>query len=448
MKYTRFLFAALLTVSATVMGQDLKSGYYNENYLYRHELNPAFGNEKSYFAMPFFLGNMNISMGGNVGVENFLYKRGGKTVTFLHPDVSSSDFDINDNNKLTEDLKLQLLGFGFKGFGGYNTFELNLRQNMGYCFDGDVLRMFKDGLTNKTYDFSNIGATFQSYVELGIGHSRQINEQWRVGGKFKFLVGVARADLIVDQAQVNLGEDSYSAAVDARIEGNFKGLKYKYDEKGNFDGIDDLEEFGIGGFGVAFDLGAEYKLNDNWSFSGAIVDLGFIHWNTNEVVGTEGLQFNTGDYSFNVNDEKENNFSDVLDKMGDDLEDMANLKNRGNHGSQNKMLGATMNLGANWRACFYDKLTFGLINTTRFQGKYSWTDFRLSANVRPIKGFSATTNLSMGTYGFGFGWMLDFQTKKGIDLFLGMDRLPGKFAKDNVPLNSNLQFSMGIGFPF
>lgn len=448
MKYTRFLLAALLTVSATVMGQDLKSGYYNENYLYRHELNPAFGNEKGYFAMPFFLGNMNVTMGGNVGVKNFLYNRNGKTVTFLHPDVSSGDFKIKDNNKITEELKFQLLGFGFKGMGGYNTFEINMRQNMGFCFDGDMLRMFKDGVTNKTYDLSNMGATFQSYVEIGLGHSHQIDEHWRVGGKFKFLVGAARADLIVDKAEVNLGEDAYSALVDARIEGNFKGLKYKYDNDGNFDGIDDIDNFGIGGFGVAFDLGAEYKLDDHWSFSAAVVDLGFINWNTNEVVGTEGKQFNTGEYTFNVNEDNENKFSNVLDDMGDELSDLATFKNRGNQGAQKKMLGATMNLGANWRASFYDKLTFGLTNSTRMQGKYTWTDFRLSANVRPCKGFAATANMSLGTYGFGFGWMLDFQAKKGIDFFLGMDRLPGKFTKEYVPLSSNLQFSMGIGFPF
>ena len=81
-------------------------------------------------------------------------------------------------------------------------------------------------------------------------------------------------------------------------------------------------------------------------------------------------------------------------------------------------------------------------------GGYSWTEFRLSANVMPVKYVSASANLVCGTYGVGFGWLLNVTSGKGFNLFLGMDRVPGKLTKQHVPLNSNFNVNFGINFPF
>ena len=73
-------------------------------------------------------------------------------------------------------------------------------------------------------------------------------------------------------------------------------------------GIDD-SSWGINGFGLAVDLGAEYKLDDNWKFSAAILDLGYIGWNTNFVASTNGdKQVSTGDYKFNLDDDEAHSF--------------------------------------------------------------------------------------------------------------------------------------------
>lgn len=42
-----------------------------------------------------------------------------------------------------------------------------------------------------------------------------------------------------------------------------------------------MDGFGLNGFGVALDLGAEYKINDDWRVSAAVMDLGFINWSNN-----------------------------------------------------------------------------------------------------------------------------------------------------------------------
>ncbi len=110
------------------------------------------------------------------------------------------------------------------------------------------------------------------------------------------------------------------------------------------------------------------------------------------------------------------------------------------------MLGATINTGVQFTLPAYRKLNFGLLNTTRIQGAYSWTDFRLSANIAPVKCLSGSVNISEGTFGFGFGWLVNLHTK-GFNLFLGMDRTLGKLTKEGIPLNSNASFNFGMNFP-
>ena len=87
------------------------------------------------------------------------------------------------------------------------------------------------------------------------------------------------------------------------------------------------------------------------------------------------------------------------------------------------------------------------MNTTKIQGKYSWTEFRLSANYAPCKIFSASMSLAEGTYGASFGWMLNLHPK-GFNMFVGMDHTFAKMAKPCVPMAGKFNVNFGINFPF
>lgn len=456
------LIAVACFASATTFAQELKSGYFSDNYLYRHNLNPAFGNENGYVSMP-FLGNLNVGIGGNISLNKILYNRNGQTVTFMHPDVSKSEVlsNIKENTKLTEQFKLQILSIGFKGMGGYNTLDLNIRENLGVAIPGSMFHMLKEGITNKTYDYSNLGAHADAYAEIGLGHSHAINDNLRIGAKAKILLGIGNVDMKTNSAKITLNEDGYDAELDAEANINVKGITFNHDEGTNeVTGVDDIDGMGLGGFGMAFDLGAEYKVN-NFTFSAAIIDLGFIKWNTNHVLSTNGLKkFHSNDYQFTIDGDYENQggndktytFDDGFEKMGDDIAELIKFDDNGDLGSQSRSIGATLNIGADWRVKWGKNsskyLSLGILNTTRIQGTYSWTDFRFMATVHPLSALTASANLSAGTYGVGFGWMLNLQAPKGIGLFVGMDHTSCSLSKQGIPLNSNIQFSMGLNFPF
>lgn len=442
-----------ISVASVASAQNLQSAYFTDGYLYRYQSNPAFDNERNFIAMP-ALGNLNLGVKGTLSLDDVLYNVDGKTTTFLNPAVDANEFlnAIGDNSRFGSDFKVGILAAGFNAFKGYNTISLNVRGNLNSRIPTTFMRLLKEGVQNKTYDISDLSMHADAYAELALGYSHKINEKLRIGGALKFLVGAGNVDAQFDQAHLTLGENSWDIVVEGQLQSSIKNLAYKHDINNNtkheyVDGMD-IDEFGVNGFGVAVDLGAEYKLNNDWSFSAAVLDLGFINWSNNMLASTNGVKsFTTDSYTFNVDDEAANNFDDELDLMRDDLTALYELEDMGDQGARSKMLAATINVAAQYTLPVYRNLKFGLLNTTRLQGDYTWTEFRLSANVNPVKAFSAGANFAAGTYGCAFGWVMNVNVP-GFNFFVGMDHLITKLSKQGVPLTSKADLSLGINFPF
>lgn len=440
------LFAML---PASAGAQNLQSGYFDDNYLYRFQSNPAFGNEgHGFVAMP-GLGNLNLSTNGTIGLNHIFYNINGKTTTMLNPGVSAAEVldGLKDKCRLGVNLRETVIAFGFSGMGGYNTVSVNARADIGISLPKDIFRLAKQGLENSTYDLSNLNVRGAGWAEVALGHSRQINKKLRVGATLKVLVGVASFQSNVNTASLQLHDNTWIANVDAELQGSLKNLRYKtgYNEDTRRDYVNgvEIEDFSpVSGYGAAVDLGATYRLNDDWEFSASLLDLGFISWDNNHVASTRGLQqVSTDEYSFNVDN------NDSWDKFKDNLSMLYQLEDLGDTGSRISGIGATMNIGAQYTLPVYRRAKFGFLNTTRFNGPFSWTDFRLSANVEPFKCFSAGVNFGMGTFGPSFGWIVNLKAP-GFNFFVASDHTPGKLAKQGVPLNSNLNLNLGMNFPF
>lgn len=453
-KYTLVaLFAAAAPASA--LAQAAYSGYYLENYTHRFELNPAMTDEsiKGFVAFP-VLGNINVGMHGNLHISSILYpnpEEGGKrTLLFTNPNVPTSTVlkNIKDNNKLGASLEMDILSVGFKAFGGQNFVTLGAVADANIAVPGSLLRLMKEGVSNQTYDISDVRVNATGYAKLQFNHAREIKQVpgLKAGAAFKLLFGIANIDGYFKDTQLTLGEDAWTVRSQAELYANMGGSKWKYrhDDNGKeyVDGID-VNSLGVSGFGIGFDLGATYKWRD-FEFNLALLDLGFISWSKTIAASTNGEHMvNTSDYTFGVGDGEA---KATWDKMKDDLENLYQLEDT-HAGARTRSLRTTLNWGVNYRLPYYDRLTFGLVNSTRFNGPFTTTDFRFSANVRPVDCLSASANFSAGTYGVGFGWLVNVSVPY-FNLFLGMDHTMGKLTKQGLPLNSNAQFNFGINFPF
>jgi hypothetical protein len=447
------LIVLLLAGSSQAIAQNNASSYFLDGYNYRFQMNPAFGNDRTVISIP-GVSNLNVSIKGNLNLSDVLYNVNGKTTLFTHPDVSTQEVmsNFSDKNKLTTNIKENIITVGFKAFGGYNAVSINANVGADVVIPGSFISLAKEGATNTTYDISNLRASAVGYAEVALNHSRDIKQVpgLRVGATAKILVGAGKADAYFNKAQLVLTDNEWIATTNADIYANVANLqlKHKINENTGHQYVSglDLDKFKLNGMGFALDLGAEYKFQD-WSFSAALLDLGFINWKETYHASTNGDQtVNTSAYTFNVDGDAANSFDNEFDRFKDDLSALYELNDNGNIGSKTKGLATTLNVGVDYTLSAYKKLNFGLLNTSRL-GDYAWTEFRLSANIRPVKALSASVNGVCGTYGAGFGWLLNV-CPKGYNFFIGMDRMFTKLAKQGVPLNSNMHLNFGMSVAF
>lgn len=447
--------AGILTCALAANAQMTYSGYFLDNYTYRYQMNPAFGNDRNFVSFP-ALGNLNIGTHGNLNVSDIVYPLNGKTVLFTNPGLSDNEVmkKFSDRNRLGANVKEDIISVGFKALGGYNTVSLSAVANMETSIPKAFFSLAKEGVTNTTYDIKDMYGYANGYAQLALNHSRDIKQVpgLRVGATLKVLIGAGNVDFKFNEAELTLGENDWKAKTNADIYASVGGLRFEHkrnDKTGNeyVSGANLDDGFGINGFGMGLDLGAEYQWTD-FKFSAAVLDLGFISWGKTHWASTNGTQtINTDSYIFNADGDASNSFDNEWDRLTGDLAKLYELKDMGELSSRTRTLGATINLGAEYELPVYRRLHFGLMNSTRINGCYSWTNFRLSANVNPIDFLSVGVNSAVGSYGVGFGWILNIHTT-GFNLFAGMDHTVGKLSKQFIPLNSNNSFNLGINFPF
>lgn len=460
MKQKKIILVATLMLSVvTATAQSLNSAYFTDDYKYRHTMNPAFGNDQSYVSMP-ALGNINVRTQGNFGYDAIIKTNprpnGNKTMTtFLNPYIDAStalDGFNSGNNRVIGNVGITILSAGFKAWGGYNTIEINSKTNFGVSLPYELFEFAKN-TGNKNYDIGDINIGAMSYAEIALGHSRQLSEKLRAGAKLKVLLGIGRADVKMENVKAELSDaNTWLISANAQADVSVKGLTFKQKEKeykqkpSSYKYVNDVDVSGagIGGFGLGIDLGASYKLNDDWSFSAALLDLGFISWSNDVQARNLNDKFEfEGFYDTEVSKSSDKSFQKKGDKYSDQMAEFANLQDQGDQGGRTTGIGTTLNVGAEYTLPMYRQLSFGLLSSTRFQGDYSWTEARLSANWEPLRWLDGGMSLGVGTFGASAGWLINIHPK-GFNFFVGMDHILGKQSKEGIPLSSKASVNLGM----
>ncbi|MGM9633877.1 MAG: DUF5723 family protein [Alloprevotella sp.] len=460
-KTYRHLAATLLlaTAVAPAAAQEFRTAAFMQTNNYRHQINPAMLDE-AYVGMPFF-GQINVGATGNIGLKNFVYKLDGNPrydlTTFMSPTVSAGEFlgDLHDKNRADVYVNYNIFSVGFKAFKGINLVELNVRSNTNVSLPYELFDFMKTAGAKETYHLQDIGVRSQNYLELALGHSHRINDQWTVGAKLKFLIGGAYADFSADQLDVTMNGDQWRIVGDARLKAAVLSSEFDYEDpsknapdgRRRVKGLDDVS-FGLPGFGLGVDLGATFKVTKDLTLSAAINDLGFINWSKVKHASSRG------DYTFDgfediyagSNNTGGNKLGDQFETLGDDLEEMFSVYDDG-EGSESQALAATINIGAEYTLPAYRNLRFGFLYTSRLHGLYSYHQGLLSATIRPVKCLEASVNTAVSSTGCTFGAALSLRAKH-YNFFIGSDRIFGKVSKEFIPLNSlNANVTMGMSFP-
>ena len=458
MKTKYILSACLLSCSMTAISQGLHSGYFVDDLKTRHTMNPAIANDQSYVAIP-GLGNLNIKSMGNFGVGDVLFDNplygitsDKKKTTFMNPYITGATDGFKDINRIRVQENISILSAGFKAFNGYNTVELNVRSDINAKLPFELFA-FAANQENRHYDIGEINVAAKSFAELALGHSRQVGDKLRLGGKLKILLGIAEGNADITHVTADL-QDANRWILNAQAEANIsmKGFKYVSETKeykstgSSYARVKDVDVdgTGIGGFGVGVDLGALYKINEDWEVSAALLDLGFISWSNQMVARNDGKPFEfSGFHDIDVNDKTSPTGMETQGhKYSDQIADFYNLKDKGDQGGRTTSLSPVFTVGGKYTLPSYRLLSLGLLSTTQL-GKFMWTEARLSANISPLKWLDGGLSFAVNTYTTSMGWVLNIHPR-GYNFFIGMDHLLGKCTKEMIPLSSNASLSLGM----
>lgn len=450
-KYIGVLF--LLCVSAVSYAQSTASstGYFLEGNLYRSRLNPAFMGDQGYFSFP-LLGNFNLNLSSNVGLANFVYpsKDGNQMVTFLHPDVTADEFNaaLNDVNRVNLGVDLSIMSAGFFAFGGYNTIDFGMHSALGVNVPRDMFLFMKD-MGHERYSVSNLSAYTRNYFDITIGHSHKVTKDLTVGARLKVLLGAAYAELLMEQMDMEMNNSQWmiNAKGHAAIAA---GVKFTTDENNVVDGVDDLS-LGLNGIGFGVDLGATYDLSNVLTkgliVSASVNDISYMSWKNVAKAGInpEAPYVFDGFEALSVGSEDTESGS-ALDQIGEELSDFFAFKDMG-IAKKNEMLGATLNIGVEYKMPFYEKMSVGALFSNRFGKLSPYTKGALMLNISPVKVLDFALSGNASTYGWGWGAMLNLHCT-GFNLFVAADSFVGKVSKQYIPLGkTNTALSFGVNIP-
>lgn len=440
-----WLVAGSLLLGMTMHAQYLRTSYFMEGTSSRLELNPGLQPMRGYFNIP-VLGSFNVGTSSNVlGINDIVDVLDSGEDIFLNDDLYSR---LKSDNRLNVNLKTDVLSFGWYAGKGFWNVNVGLRADVGASIPQSMFEYLRrvNNTENINGSFSNMNFNLNAYAEIGLGYSRQITEKLSVGGRVKVLLGIARAEMAVDNfdiyvddaltngdyTELNPYQTYGSATVNARVSTTMKGGGLSFDETtGQIDGFDiDGSNFGIAGAGFGIDLGASYKVWDNLTVSAAVLDLGFIKWKEGET--TVAAPANG---SFEVTG---SNYQDFLD--GDFLSmDRFNFVQDKEAAEDTKTTLASTVLLAGEYGLLDNKLSVGAIYTARFAEPKTLNELTFSATYRPKNWFNIAASYSpIQAGGKSFGLAL----KLGA-LFLGTDYM--YFGNSSKAVNAFIGLSIPLG---
>lgn len=447
--------ALAVVLSAGVSAQTtLNSSYFMEKMTKRNQLNPALKTENNYVSIP-SIGNLYLGINSNLGLGTFLYPRDNKLVTFLHESVPADEFlnKLTPNNTIELDLGIDLISFGFWAWGGQNTFNLSLKSNTGAYLPKEIFQFLKTGqeATGVTrYDMSNITATTSNYLELALGHARDITDKLSAGAKIKVLIGAAHAEARIDRMDISMSQNEWTIKQAGHLQATSLLELTTDPETGEVTDYKVGNNFGLAGFGLGFDLGATYEIIDNLTLSAALTDIGFMRWNNLTRAETDpdkGFIY-TGFDNIGAEDDEngDNPFEQKADQLGEDLKALTKFYQSDTQSVSNS-LRTTLRVGAEY-AVLDNAISFGLLSTTRFVGYRTYAEGMAAINFRPLSALHLTVNGSVSNMGSSVGAILNI-CAPGFNFFVGTDYFATQYSKQFIPINharANLSFGFNITF--
>ena len=429
-----------LSIGMSAYAQVPNSIYHLDGVTQRQYLNPALTSDCGWIETPF---NFSFSLNSNLGLGAFIRPVDEKLVTFMHPSISAKDAmsKFQDMNAVEIRSDYNILNVGFKAWGGINSIGFSIHNYNGNYIPKDVFAFLKEGQNNEVteYNLKNLRSTEQNYAAIALGHTRKINNKLTVGAKVKMLLGARYIQSNIENLHIYMSGEKWMIKQSSTLTTS-SSLNLKTNSAGE---IDDAEfNFGVDGLGAALDLGATYKIYENRIVSLDITDIGFINWsganlhrNINDTFEYTGFD--------NIADEDSQKFEDAADDIINSLESLTHYQKDLNIASATTTLHTTFRAGAEYQV-LNNKISFGLLATSRIGTPKTFYEGMLSVNFKPHKYFKAAINGSLSNTHNSLGAALTLG-----NFFIGADYILAKYSKQFIPIDAcKLNLACGLSIKF
>ena len=406
-KCSILLSLILLSFVGGVNGQDgNNTSYFLSNFPQRYRINPAYQPEyKVFIGLPGLSGISVNYLNSSFAVEDLLVKRQDS----VYVDIDKFYKGLKKRNFINFNNENSIFSLGIKAKKWYATLDITQRNDFMLRFNKDLLTFLKEGnASHPNMDFGRLGLNGSAYLEFALGLSKEVNSKLTVGGRAKFLMGVANVHMTDSDMGVRTLDDGtllLRSRQNIRVSSPAE-VKYRLDDKGfvEWDSFDlNTDGLGVSSFlnahnpGFAVDLGGQYKLNEKINLFASLTDLGFIHWgnksNTYNFHQDTEFEWEGVDISNSINQNKDGyeDLDDAFDRLIDKMDTTFRLSPGG--GSYNTMLSPKLHLGATYQL----NKTFnvgGLFKATLVD-KMFIPALTASVNARLIRNISASVSYTV-----------------------------------------------------
>ena len=453
----KILLFVLLFSNIVVLGQ-VRALYHIPNIQQSTLINPAIQHKcKLYVGLPAISSTLfNINHTGFTYNDVFIPLDNGLYAI----DIERLEKKIRKWNYIKSQVQVNIFALGYKYENYYFSLDISNKTDLKVGYPDDYINITHGNgyFMGDNYLQLVPFLTAVNYNEIAFGASQQLSANLTIGGKFKYLQGVANTQITNSYAKLYTDEDTYDLFATAKIEANSSfPVTITYDTL-NLPSDIVMNEINItkdfifnNNRGAAIDLGMIYKFSEEITFSGSILDLGFIRWasNTNTYQGEGELKFVGFDvaswYEPEMISDNYNYDSIRVVLSNKYIDSLQNAYSLNYHSySYFSFLHTKIYLGATYQLIPY--LNFGVLTRTAIYNKRIYPSLTLSANGNFWKNRIQTSlsysimNNSFRNLGFGLAFKLG-----PVQLYTVSDNFLGIFNWKNSR-SFSMQFGLNLYF--
>lgn len=362
---------------------------------------------------------------------------------------------LRNTNYFNTFLNFDIFNCGRQTKYGYFTYSHRIREMETFRYNKGMMELLANGngafLGADHPATVDLGVALRAYQEFNFGYQMCLTDQLNIGARFKFIMGLVDARSKNFNMQLVTDPQTYALSISGGMDIRTT-MPYELSlEQGHLSVAD--SRFNIANlfknYGYGIDLGAEYRINDQFGVAASINDLGFIRWNNYSTRFYAGIE-NAGSYyqngAFVFQGLTSSQVNDIINGNGDISGYIDTLIRYFNVGTE-VMSGYTSGLNTTMMVRGYYDLTPHHRFSAQLTGYASGVGFRPAMTLAYVGSFRnmfdvvTTYTMMKGSYGnLGLGLSANLG---GSLFYIASNNVLGFFNPANT---SNLNIQFGISF--